>query len=212
MCVGDSITEGIASSTIGYGYRGPLYNLLIAGGYTNVQMVGTHNTGQGNAPYTLPPAGQFHDGFGGWTTAQIASNMNAWLTALATGYGNGGTGNTGNLLPDYMLLMIGTNDYGGSLAGVNASIATILNTVHTLSPNTEVIARQGYSPCGWPSRPFRLEHPEQCQYRVPGRCRQGLGLQRHALGPQHQLPLANRPGRWRASHRPRLCVDGPAVV
>ena len=50
MCVGDSITEGIANSAIGYGYRGALYNDLVAGGYTNVQMVGTHNTGPGTLP------------------------------------------------------------------------------------------------------------------------------------------------------------------
>ena len=40
---------------------------------------------------TLPANQQWHDGYGGWTTGQIQSNMSAWLTALQNGSGNGGT-------------------------------------------------------------------------------------------------------------------------
>ena len=157
MCVGDSITEGIANSTIGYGYRGALYNDLIAAGYSNVEMVGTHNTGTGNAPYTLPPIAQYHDGWGGWTTGQIQSNMSAWLTALATGNGNGGNGttnNTGNLLPDYITMMIGTNNVGANPVGSIADdtwpagtqpatpigqVAYTLDIIHAQDPHAETL-------------------------------------------------------------------------
>ncbi len=143
MCVGDSITEGIANSAIGYGYRGALYNDLVAGGYTNVQMVGTHNTGPG----TLPPAQQWHDGWGGWTTGQIESNMSSWLTTLATGYGNGNTaGTAGNLLPDYITLMIGTNNAGtlpvGDINSPNTPIGQVAGTldiIHAQDPSAETL-------------------------------------------------------------------------
>ena len=72
---------------IGFGYRGFLYNNLVAGGYTNVLDVGTHNTNPG----TLPASQQWHDGWGGWTIEGIESNIGPWLTSCKTAPATAGT-------------------------------------------------------------------------------------------------------------------------
>ena len=136
MALGDSITEG-ADSTIGYGYRGFLYNDLVAGGYTNVLNVGSHNTNPG----TLPANQQWHSGYGGWTIEQIESNVGSWLTTLASGYGNGNTtGTAGNPPPDYITLMIGTNDDGSNLTTEMTNYTQMLKNIWAVDPNVKIFA------------------------------------------------------------------------
>ena len=88
--VGDSITYG---SSVAGGYRLPLYRMLTNAGF-NVDFTGTQT---GNGDPALPDSD--HEGHGGWTISQIDGIMLSVFTATVD--------------PDVILLMIGTNDYGG---------------------------------------------------------------------------------------------------
>jgi lysophospholipase L1-like esterase len=91
MPVGDSITYGIP---VAGGYRAPLYRLLTNGGY-NVDFVGTQT---GNGTPSLPDPD--HEGYSGWRIRDIDSIILNVLNAVPA--------------PDIILLLIGTNDYGGN--------------------------------------------------------------------------------------------------
>ena len=81
MPLGDSITEA-------FGYRIPLWNQLTDAGY-EINYVGSQTEPHPDLPDPR------HEGHGGWYIGHIAENVNDWLAAYE---------------PDYILLMIGTND------------------------------------------------------------------------------------------------------
>jgi lysophospholipase L1-like esterase len=157
MPVGDSITAGYTdnptwSQPYDFGYRGDLYQLLTANGYS-ITYVGSSQEPLNNAfpvtnpPITVVPAPNLqsigqdkHEGYGGKRTDYISSNMASFLTANN---------------PDVVLLMIGINDFtrGASLASAAASLDTakvnLNNAVRTLvtnKPNAKLIIAQTMPP------------------------------------------------------------------
>lgn len=81
MPLGDSITESS-------GYRVRLWDKLTGAGYS-IDYVGSQSKPHPDLPDTD------HEGHGGWKIADIAGKINGWL---------------GTYQPEYVLLMIGTND------------------------------------------------------------------------------------------------------
>ncbi len=130
MPVGDSITYGVGGTNAGY--RGYLYSsLTAAGNSSNFQFVGTTNGNPGSLP-TSPVDQTAHDGWSGWTTAQIESNIGAWLTQLT------GSGQT----PTVITMMIGTNDYpvsGYSVSQGTTNLAAIINTIFAQDPTGRLL-------------------------------------------------------------------------
>jgi fibronectin-binding autotransporter adhesin len=130
MPVGDSITYGVNGTNAGY--RGFLYSDLIATG-NSFQFVGTTNGNPGSLP-TSPVDQTYHDGWPGWTSAQISSTMGAWLTQL------NGSGKS----PTIITMMIGTNDppNGYSVSQSTANIASIINTAYADVPGVRFLLAQ----------------------------------------------------------------------
>lgn len=120
MPLGDSITVGSGGTTNLGGYRNKLFTLLTDSGYAP-DFVGT----QTNNSSLL--ADQNHQGQGGWRIAQIDSSIEAWLNAVVS--------------PDFVLLHIGTNDFGNNdniSTAINRLDALILK-IATLRPNANII-------------------------------------------------------------------------
>ncbi len=121
MPLGDSITDGTASGTAGFGgYRGPLHTLLTSAGY-NVDYVGTLT----NNGASIPDPN--HEGHSGWRIDQLDSNMTGWLAGLAA--------------PDVVLMHIGTNDFGQGLDTANAitRLDALILDIATLQPYAHII-------------------------------------------------------------------------
>lgn len=118
MPLGSSITEGISADTnyAGGGYRSQLYQMLVNDGRFSPNFVGS-NTVLDNASTSgynvLLGANQLHhEGHGGYTSAQILTNLNS---NPGTGSNNGGywLSPGGGVNPDYVTVSVGGNDYGG---------------------------------------------------------------------------------------------------
>ncbi|WP_406144651.1 SGNH/GDSL hydrolase family protein [Streptomyces sp. NBC_01012] len=133
MPLGDSITDGIGSST-GNGYRGPLWDELSAQGYS-LDFVGTSRAG------SMPDPD--NEGHSGWRIDEIASITDASLSRYR---------------PNVVTLMIGTNDLGqdyevptapdrlDSLIDqvvADAPDATVLVASLTISTNPTIEANRG---------------------------------------------------------------------
>jgi lysophospholipase L1-like esterase len=102
MPLGDSITLGVNG-----GYRNGLWTRLTAAGRT-IDYVGSQSD-----PYTVV-ADRDHEGHPGFTIGNIAASTDGWMQAYQ---------------PDYVLLMIGTNDVAwwcaesaGQVADLNAAL------------------------------------------------------------------------------------------
>jgi lysophospholipase L1-like esterase len=161
MPLGDSITEGVSnvpehkdrnislyvknndgvkianSVNDRVAYRGKLYDLLKERGYSfgssdgELDFVGGRNSGSNYGSFDMD-----HEGHGGWTSEQIADNIENFLTANSA---------------DIVLLQIGTNDPGkeipiGSYDDINQTsntsvnnIRKILDTIFAKNPNTKVL-------------------------------------------------------------------------
>ncbi len=119
MPLGDSLTAGIATDPNDAAYRDSLEDRLVAGGYS-FDFVGSQNKG----PATL--ADKDNEGHGGFTIDDIKASVNGWLSASA---------------PDYVLLMIGTNDIRQSVDLPNMSnrLAALLDQMITARPGTWII-------------------------------------------------------------------------
>ena len=104
MPLGDSITKGHSSGVPEenkkISYRKDLWDSLVDGGY-NVDFVGSLTNGEYYEPNGFDPN---HEGHGGWTDAQIASNVYSFLA-----------GNPA----DVVLLHIGTNSLDSNPNDVN---------------------------------------------------------------------------------------------
>ncbi|WP_326673398.1 ricin-type beta-trefoil lectin domain protein [Streptomyces sp. NBC_01257] len=133
MPLGDSITDGLGSST-GNGYRGPLWDELSSKGYS-LDFVGTSRAGSMGDPD--------NEGHSGWRIDQIASIADASLSRYR---------------PNVVTLMIGTNDLGqnyqvptapdrlNSLIDqvvADAPDATVLVASLTVSTNPTIEANRG---------------------------------------------------------------------
>ena len=99
MPLGDSITYGNAfgkfNPAVPGGYRTQLYKDLTAVGHT-FRFVGTETA---NPSPELTAAGQVHhEGHGGWLIGPINAELDNYLKAIPS--------------PDYVLLLLGTNDFG----------------------------------------------------------------------------------------------------
>ena len=118
MPLGDSITKGTINSgpppATRVGYRKPLYDSLLAAGFT-FDLVGTESNG-----YDVPNFDYNNEGHGGWTAAEIAWGRNggyptdgirAWLDANPA---------------DIILLHIGTNQL---TRNTDVDVASILNEI-----------------------------------------------------------------------------------
>lgn len=120
MPLGDSITLGSGGTADYGGYRGTLYTLLTNAGYAP-DFVGTQT---GNSAQIPDPN---HQGHSGWRIDQLDTNVEGWLSAIAA--------------PNFILLHIGTNDFGQNY-NINTAIdrldALILKMA-TLRPNANII-------------------------------------------------------------------------
>jgi lysophospholipase L1-like esterase len=138
MPLGDSITDGAGGTNAGY--RGPLYGLLTAAGYS-FQFVGSAADNPGTLPST-PLDQRRHEGHSGYVIAAgssgrdgLTDNLNAWLGA-------------GGADPNVILLMIGTNDinlnYQRSTAPqrLDSLVSMISNKNTGLKPNAHLIIAQ----------------------------------------------------------------------
>jgi lysophospholipase L1-like esterase len=122
MPLGDSITDGSAfdSPDGSGGYRGALYNLLTAAGYT-VDAIGSQTINSGLLQE------KEHEGHSGWRIDQLDANMAGWLDSYAD--------------PDVVLMHIGTNDFGqgyNTATAINRLEALILK-IATLRPYAHLI-------------------------------------------------------------------------
>ncbi|WP_020477492.1 ricin-type beta-trefoil lectin domain protein [Streptomyces sp. SS] len=107
MPLGDSITWGVGSST-GNGYRGPLWDRLVAEGHP-VDFVGTGRAGSMSDPD--------NEGHSGYRIDQIAALANAALTRYR---------------PNVVTLHIGTNDLQGA-SEVDTAIARLKSLVNQIT-------------------------------------------------------------------------------
>jgi len=117
--IGDSITSGWEATYRG-GYRGPLWDLLRADGFS-VTPVGSRTVNGEN----LPAADRFHDGWDGWRSDELMAQMPTWLAASQA---------------DTVLLMAGANNWGeyGQPELTLQRTRDILATVYQVRPNAMV--------------------------------------------------------------------------
>jgi lysophospholipase L1-like esterase len=116
MPLGDSITLGVNG-----GYRNELFNSLTAAG------CGVNYVGSQSDPYAVI-ADHDHEGHPGFTISDISSSVDSWLATSQ---------------PDYVLLMIGTNDIAWWSAETAAQIsdrhALLVDKILADRPNAWVI-------------------------------------------------------------------------
>jgi len=116
--LGDSITRGYNQPG---GYRLPLYQLLTNSGMSPV-FVGTLN----DSPVPGLPFCD-HDGWAGYEIGEIAANLQAWMSTIHT--------------PDYVLLMIGLNDFRHNTDVQHATnrLENLIVQISTNVPNATII-------------------------------------------------------------------------
>lgn len=143
MPLGDSITAGFTDNSawnvpFEYGYRGPLATALLNAGipfrFVGLSPEPFNNTsGDPTKGATVFPVNELRDpgiaqgshrGYGGWTIAQINTNVAAWIATDD---------------PDVILLHIGTNGIGASSP---ADLATLVNTIFTAKPAVKLVVAQ----------------------------------------------------------------------
>lgn len=133
MTLGDSITHG---TPVAGGYRTRLQQRLTDAGF-NFEFVGSQVD---NASTALALSGRVtHEGHGGYRIDQIHDNLNGLATT-------GGTNNNGYWLnpttdPDYILLHIGTNDFGQNYNTATAidRFDALISRITSLRPNAHLI-------------------------------------------------------------------------
>ena len=117
--LGDSITEGIGWED-GGGYRAVLREKLIAAGY-DVKFVGSNTT------YNAGIEGFLHEGHGGWYLYTIHEALAGWMSTTED--------------PHVILLMIGTNDFGGHFDYKNIlyRLSGLLDDLAEKQPSAKII-------------------------------------------------------------------------
>jgi hypothetical protein len=122
--LGDSITEGIASSH-GGGYRVDLFQRAQSANQ-RMTFVGSRRSGPNMVGSAAFPRN--HEGYSGWTIAQIAGlDPGPWVNAS----------------PDIILLMIGTNDmYRTGAAAAPARLEALLDEILTANARALLVVAQ----------------------------------------------------------------------
>lgn len=115
MPIGDSITKGLGSSD-NSGYRNDLQSFLNI--YSiDYDFVGSQSDGGFSDNQ--------HEGHLQYTAAQINSNVDGWLDTYN---------------PDYVLLLIGTNDIGANpIENITTDIENILNKIHNHNSSINIL-------------------------------------------------------------------------
>lgn len=115
MPLGDSFTRGwseelagLAESAQGGGYRRPLWEALSAEGYA-VDFVGTRQDGDAPGGFDVD-----HEGLGGATVTQMATDVSAWLDANP---------------PDIILLQIGGDQFASGATPASSEVEDLLNQI-----------------------------------------------------------------------------------
>ncbi len=144
--LGDSITWGYTTASAADspgGYREPLYRNLALNNFTNFNFVGANTTNPG--PLLTQNNQTRHDGYPQYTLTEISNNLDANApTGKARGNNGGfwltGTGGRIALQPEFILLLVGTNDIeGGATAPViETRLSAMLTKIFTLRPATKV--------------------------------------------------------------------------
>ena len=119
--MGDSITNGDWAEG---GYRTKLYT-DIAGSGAPVTFIGNSTN---NPSATLTAAGQtHHEGHSGWRIDQLDANLSSWLSTIAN--------------PDYILLLIGTNDFwqGNDISNAIHRLDTLITHIVAARPNAQLL-------------------------------------------------------------------------
>ena len=143
MPLGDSITEASSSAALLPSYRSYLWSDLEAGGYTDVDFVGSRF---GVYDESNPPAGEFdpggnwdkdNEGHWGWRTDEILngrpSSYPGTLSQWATTY-----------QPDIALVHLGTNDaiQFQNPASTITELISVITTLRAANPNVTVFVAQ----------------------------------------------------------------------
>lgn len=145
--LGDSITYGYPG--IYAGYRGLLYETLTKKGYT-FRFIGDQAVNSGTK--LLPADQQHHAGHASYTTWDINKNLNGHDAATYNRYhgeernphggywitGGHGTGRAA-ISPNYVLLLIGTNDVNQGAGTTAANLHELLANLTSLLPNANIL-------------------------------------------------------------------------
>ena len=117
--LGDSITEGVGWED-GGGYRAVLREKLLNAGY-DVKFVGNNTTYPGGVE------GFLHEGHGGWYLYTIREALPGWMSTMED--------------PHVILLMIGTNDFGGHFDYKNIlyRLGGLLDELSEKQPSAKII-------------------------------------------------------------------------
>jgi len=128
--LGDSITEGFASS--GGGYRVELFRQAVLNG-KNITFVGSLQNGPSNPTVEGRTFPRQHEGHGGYTIDSDASHSG--ISGPIT------DGALDNYHPHVVLLMIGTNDINGNVdvAGAPGRLGNLIDDITTRAPDTLVV-------------------------------------------------------------------------
>lgn len=157
MPIGSSTTEGVSSQPDGYsggGYRSGLYQMLVNDGRFTPNFVGSNTVldqAASGAYNVLTAANQLHhEGHGGYVASQVLTSLNYGASWLAT---NSAGQPTNGVIPDYITLAIGSNDFSISakstsphpipladlVAPINKNDAIVTYIANTLRPGANII-------------------------------------------------------------------------
>lgn len=116
MPLGDSLTNGV---TVSGGYRGRLEDLLIAA-KRDFNFVGSLSSGPGDLE------AKRHEGHNGYRIDQIAASVQGWLSATN---------------PEFVLLMIGTNDIlqGYDVATAPERLSALIDQITANAPTSTLV-------------------------------------------------------------------------
>jgi lysophospholipase L1-like esterase len=170
MPVGDSITYGVP---VAGGYRAPLYQLFTNAGYP-IDFVGTQ-TGNGSASLPDPE----HEGYSGWRISQVDGVILNSFNAVPA--------------PDFILLLLGTNDYGQNDDPNNATnrLEALIAKMATARPNAKIIVANLLVR----NEPFDTQIRTTFNPLLPGLCerQRALGRQVYFNDLRSAVPLSDMP-------------------
>ncbi|MDB5324614.1 MAG: cellulose-binding family, partial [Phycisphaerales bacterium] len=151
--LGDSVTDGAGSPKTGEpdsgGLRKSMINQLLADGF-NPTLYGSVNT---EHPDRIPkvmdtPTRRFHEGHNGFTIGGVMGGVESWL-------GKSPSNHDQPIYPDYITVMIGTNDTGKAyfkakdagtpedekevIGAMSKEVHTLIEKITTLRPDAHVI-------------------------------------------------------------------------
>lgn len=133
--LGDSLTDNFP------GYRAPLFQKLAAAGHS-VEFVGPKKNDPRDG---LPDSALRHAGHGGYVIGPGPSKADAWSNGKGNLFDN--IDSWLNSQPDYVLLLIGTNDFFNIVdqpdyqpnRDAPARLAALLDKMHAISPKSIIL-------------------------------------------------------------------------